>query len=143
MDPSTPQFLRAPVIGHQLWVTKHNDDERWPCGDYPTQSMVDTGMTEWIKDDASLEGTDLVLWYVFGIHHITRMEDWPIMPADTISFWLKPFRFFDRNPSIDAAPSEKVNGEASCHTGMVDLETGDHAGNEGHEGHDHAGHDHH
>ena len=24
--------------------------------------------------------TDLVLWYVFGIHHITRAEDWPVMP---------------------------------------------------------------
>jgi primary-amine oxidase len=28
MDPSTPQFLRAPVMGHQLWVTRHHDDER-------------------------------------------------------------------------------------------------------------------
>ena len=45
--------------------------------------------------------TDVVLWYVFGIHHITRPEDWPIMPADTISFWLKPFGFFDQNPALD------------------------------------------
>ena len=42
--------------------------------------------------------TDVVLWYVFGIHHITRVEDWPIMPVDTISFWLKPFGFFDAEP---------------------------------------------
>ena len=88
MDLSTPQYLRAPVIGHTLWVTKHHDDERWPCGSYPTQSMVDTGMTEWIKDDESLENTDVVLWYVFGLHHITRPEEWPIMSVDTISFWL-------------------------------------------------------
>ena len=40
----------------------------------------------------------MVLWYVFGIHHITRLEDWPVMPVDTVSFWLKPFGFFDRNP---------------------------------------------
>jgi primary-amine oxidase len=69
MDPSTPQYLRAPVIGHTLWVTRHDDDERWPCGKYPTQSSVDTGLTEWIKDDAPLEKADVVLWYVFGIHH--------------------------------------------------------------------------
>ena len=31
MDPSTPQYLRAPVIGHTLWVTRHHDDERWPA----------------------------------------------------------------------------------------------------------------
>jgi primary-amine oxidase len=116
MDPSTPQYLRAPVIGHTLWVTQHDDDERWPCGKYPTQSSVDTGLTEWIKDDAPLENADVVLWYVFGIHHIPRVEDWPIMPVDTISFWLKPFGFFDQNPSIDAAPTPKAEG-GTCHTG--------------------------
>ena len=60
----------------------------------------------------------MVLWYVFGIHHVTRTEDWPIMPADTISFWLKPFGFFDRNPSLDVAPSLKATAEGgACHTG--------------------------
>jgi primary-amine oxidase len=107
------------VIGHTLWVTRHDDDERWPCGKYPTQSSVDTGLTEWIKDDAPLENTDVVLWYVFGIHHITRAEDWPIMPVDTISFWLKPFGFFDQNPSIDVAPTPKAEG-GTCHTGTAD-----------------------
>ena len=60
--------------------------------------------------------TDVVLWYVFGIHHITRPEEWPIMPVDTISFWLKPFGFFDRNPAIDVPPTPQVEGE-TCHTG--------------------------
>ena len=115
MDPSTPQFLRAPVIGHTLWVTKNSADERWPAGAYPTQSTVDTGLSEWIKDDASLENTDVVLWYVFGIHHITRMEEWPIMAVDTVSFWLKPSAFFDRNPSLDAAPTPKAE-DRSCHS---------------------------
>ncbi len=36
-----------------------------------------------------------------GTHHITRPEDWPVMPVDVVSFWLKPFGFFDRNPSLD------------------------------------------
>jgi len=126
MDPSTPQFMRAPVIGHTLWVTKHDDDERWPCGKYPTQSTVDTGLTEWIKDDAGLEDTDVVLWYVFGIHHITRVEEWPIMPVDTISFWLKPFGFFDQNPAIDVPPTPKGEGE-TCHTGTQDAGRQEHA----------------
>jgi primary-amine oxidase len=119
MDPSTPQYLRAPVIGHTLWVTRHDDDERWPCGKYPTQSTVDTGLTEWIKADAPLENVDVVLWYVFGIHHIPRVEEWPIMPVDTISFWLKPSGFFDQNPSIDVAPTPKAEG-GTCHTGTAD-----------------------
>ena len=119
MDPATPQYLRAPVIGHTLWVTRHDDDQRWPCGKYPTQSIVDSGLTEWIKDDAPLENADVMLWYVFGIHHIPRVEEWPIMPVDTISFWLKPSGFFDQNPSIDVAPTPKAEG-GTCHTGTAD-----------------------
>jgi primary-amine oxidase len=42
---------------------------------------------------------------VFGIHHITRPEDWPVMPVDVVSFWLKPFGFFDRNPALDVPPA--------------------------------------
>jgi primary-amine oxidase len=119
LDSATNQYLRAPVIGHTLWVTHHHDDERWPAGAHPTQSEADEGMTRWIADDEPLEGTDVVLWYVFGLHHITRVEDWPIMPADTASFWLKPFGFFDQNPSIDVAPSETADGD-HCHTGIDD-----------------------
>ena len=72
MDPGTPQYLRAPVIGHNLWVTRHHDDERWPAGTYPTQSEDDRGMTRWIADAEDLVGQDVVLWYVFGLHHLTR-----------------------------------------------------------------------
>ena len=42
MDPSTPQYLRAPVIGHTLWVTRQHDDERWPCGDLSRRSREPT-----------------------------------------------------------------------------------------------------
>lgn len=118
MDPAAPQYLRAPVMGHNLWVTRNHDDEKWPAGVYPTQSDIDGGITRWIADDEPLENTDVVLWYVFGIHHITRPEDWPVMPVDTVSFWLKPFGFFDRNPSLDVPPQpgSAGHGEApSCH----------------------------
>jgi primary-amine oxidase len=27
------------------------------------------------------------------------------MPVDTVSFWLKPFGFFDRNPALDLPPT--------------------------------------
>jgi primary-amine oxidase len=110
LDSSSPVYARAPVVGHTVWVTAYDDAERWPAGDYPTQSSKDTGITRWIAEDAPLVGTDVVLWYVFGIHHITRIEDWPIMPVDIISFWLKPFGFFDQNPSLDAPSTMSSNG---------------------------------
>ena len=34
-----------------------------------------------------------------------EMEDWPVMPSDIVSFWLKPSGFFDRNPALDVPPS--------------------------------------
>jgi primary-amine oxidase len=105
IDQSSPAFRRAEVIGHTLWVTPYHPDERWPCGDFPTQSERDAGLPVWTAQDRSIENTDIVLWYVFGLHHIPRPEDWPVMPVDVVSFWLKPFGFFDRNPALDLPPS--------------------------------------
>ena len=28
------------------------------------------------------------------------------MPVDTVSFWLKPFGFFDRNPALDVPATQ-------------------------------------
>ncbi len=105
IDPASPPFQRAQVIGHTLWVTPNHQDERWPCGDFPVQSERDSGLPVWTKADRNIENTDVVLWYVFGIHHIPRPEDWPVMPSDVVSFWLKPVGFFDRNPALDVPPS--------------------------------------
>jgi primary-amine oxidase len=111
LDPSSPVLERAGVIGHTLWVTPFREDERWPCGEFVNQSEQDTGLTRWTQQNRSIENTDVVLWYVFGIHHITRPEEWPVMPVDTVSFWLKPAGFFDRNPALDVPPTS--NGH--CH----------------------------
>jgi primary-amine oxidase len=105
LDAASPAYQRARVIGHTLWVTPYREDERWPCGDFPVQSERDSGLAVWTEADRPIENTDVVLWYVFGIHHITRPEDWPVMPSDTVSFWLKPSGFFDRNPALDVPPS--------------------------------------
>ena len=117
--PESPVFQRAQVIGHTVWVTPHDADERWPAGEFVNQSKDDHGLPEWVQQGRSTTDTDVVLWYVFGIHHITRPEDWPVMPADIVSFWLKPVGFFDRNPSLDVEPASSsschTEGEASCH----------------------------
>jgi len=105
LDPASPVLARAGAIGHTLWVTPYREDERWPCGDFPVQAVRDTGLPAWTEADRPIENTDVVLWYVFGIHHITRPEDWPVMPSDIVSFWLKPVGFFDRNPALDVPPS--------------------------------------
>ncbi|MBJ8346663.1 primary-amine oxidase [Antrihabitans sp. YC2-6] len=116
-DPQSPVLARCKAIEHTVWVTPNSPDERWPAGEFVNQSKVDHGLPEWTAANRSIENTDVVVWYVFGIHHITRPEDWPIMPVDTVNFWLKPVGFFDRNPSIDVAPSPPK----ACH-----ADAGDH-----------------
>jgi primary-amine oxidase len=105
IDRASPVFERAQVIGHTLWVTPYAEDERWPCGEMPTQSAADTGLPVWTQANRPIEDTDVVLWYVFGINHVTRPEEWPVMPVDTVSFWLKPSGFFHRNPALDVPPT--------------------------------------
>jgi primary-amine oxidase len=103
--PDSPVLRRAQAIAHTLWVTPFHEDERWPCGEFVVQSREDRGLPVWTAQDRSIEDTDIVLWYVFGIHHITRPEEWPVMSVDTVSFWLKPVGFFDRNPALDVPPT--------------------------------------
>jgi primary-amine oxidase len=37
------------------------------------------------------------------------------MPVDIISFWLKPFGFFDQNPSLDAPSMTSSTGGHGHH----------------------------
>jgi primary-amine oxidase len=111
IDESSPAFQRAQVMAHALWVTPYSPAERWPCGEFPNLSDADHGLPVWTAQDRAIEDTDVVLWHVFGLHHITRPEDWPVMPADRTSFWLKPWGFFDRNPALDvpSAPHDEYD----------------------------------
>ena len=120
--PGAPVLERAEVIGHTVWVTPNDPEERWPSGEFVNQSSVDHGLPEWQRAGRNVRNTDVVVWYVFGIHHITRPEEWPIMAADVVSFWMKPASFFDRNPALDVTSSASTH----CVTG------GDHAGHEHH-----------
>jgi len=97
---------RAGFMYKHLWVTKNNPEERYPAGDYPFQHEGGDGLPRWIKQNRSLENTDVVMWYVFGLNHIPRIEDWPVMPVERMGFQLKPIGFFRRSPGIDVAPSE-------------------------------------
>jgi primary-amine oxidase len=110
-DPASPIFRRAEAIAHTLWVTPNSPDERWPSGEFVNQSGPGLGLPEWTAANRPIDNTDVVLWYTFGIHHIPRPEEWPIMPVDAVSFWLKPAGFFDRNPALDVEPTPP----SACH----------------------------
>lgn len=42
--------------------------------------------------------------YVFGITHVPRLEDWPVMPVEHIGFMLQPHGFFNCSPAVDVPP---------------------------------------
>ncbi|XP_042949779.1 copper methylamine oxidase-like isoform X5 [Carya illinoinensis] len=83
---------RAAFLKHNLWVTQYAHDEMFPGGEFPNQNpRVGEGLATWVQKDRSLEETDIVLWYVFGITHVPRLEDWPVKPVEHIGFMLMMF----------------------------------------------------
>ncbi|KVH89297.1 Copper amine oxidase [Cynara cardunculus var. scolymus] len=65
-------------------------NQAFPGGEFPNQNpRVGEGLASWVQQNRSLEETDIVLWYVFGITHIPRLEDWPVMPVERIVFMLQ------------------------------------------------------
>lgn len=106
---------RAAFMDHHLWVTPFADDERYPAGEYPYQHRGGDGLPAWTAADRSLEDTDLVVWYTMIHHHVPRPEDWPVMPVARIGFELKPWGFFDRNPTLDVPPSPPAADGGCCH----------------------------
>jgi primary-amine oxidase len=103
--PDSPVIRRAAFATRHLWVTPYQADERFPAGDYPNQHPGGAGLPAWTKADRQIENTDVVLWYTLGSHHISRPEDWPVMPVERVGFALKPAGFFDQNPALDVAPN--------------------------------------
>jgi len=113
--PGAPALRRAGFIDHQLWVTEYDPSERFAAGDYPYQSPGGEGLPTYASRDRDLRNQDLVVWYTFGVHHVTRTEDWPVMPLHRTGFSLKPTGFFDGNPALDL-PAPDAHGHAdSCH----------------------------
>ncbi|HYZ07106.1 MAG TPA: primary-amine oxidase [Pseudonocardiaceae bacterium] len=92
---------RAAFATRHLWVTRYDPAERYPAGDLVNQHPGGAGIPSWIARDRSLDGEDLVVWHTFGMTHVPRPEDWPVMPVDVSGFVLKPVGFFDRNPTLD------------------------------------------
>jgi primary-amine oxidase len=111
-DPSSSVGRRAAFATKNLWVTPFTADERRAAGEYPNQHAGGDGLPRWTAADRSLEGTDIVAWYTFGVTHVPRPEDWPVMPVEYAGFHLAPVGFFDRNPALDVPP-----GEPACHHG--------------------------
>jgi primary-amine oxidase len=100
LDPSSTIRKRAGFINHPIWFTAYNDQEMSAAASYPTTAPIGQGLPSYVRDNQSLTGTDVVLWYTFGVTHIPRPEEWPIMNVHHTGFTLMPVNFFDQNPTM-------------------------------------------
>jgi primary-amine oxidase len=104
-DAQSDIHRRATYATRHLWVTPYHPDERYPAGDLVNMHPGGAGLPAWTAADRDVDGTDIVLWHTFGLTHFPRPEDWPVMPVDSTGFALKPYGFFDRNPTLDIPAS--------------------------------------
>jgi len=112
--PDSSIMKRAGFMSKHLWVTPYASDEQYPAGNYPNQHPGNEGLPAWTQANRSIQDTDIVAWYTFGLNHVVRPEDWPVMPTAYIGFMLKPVGFFDASPALDVPPSTSKHG--TCHT---------------------------
>ena len=112
-DPESSVGRRARFATRNLWVTRFDPAEMRAAGDHPNQHPGGDGLPAWTAADRSIVDDDVVLWYTFGITHLPRPEDWPVMPVEYTGFSLVPVGFFDRNPALDVPPTSGGH----CHDG--------------------------
>jgi primary-amine oxidase len=102
---ASPPGRRAGFARHNLWVTPYAPGEHYAgAGPFTNLHPGGVGLPAYTAGDRSIDDTDIVVWHTFGVTHVPRPEDWPVMPVEYAGFTLMPVGFFDRNPSIDVPP---------------------------------------
>jgi primary-amine oxidase len=87
----------------ELWVTLHNGCERYPAFNAapsidPSCGTPANNLTAMLNAQ-SVDGQDLVVWYVNHFQHVPRDENELNMPIEWTGFHLEPRNFFASNPS--------------------------------------------
>ncbi|NXJ58079.1 AOC1 oxidase, partial [Spizaetus tyrannus] len=89
---------------YHLAVTRHHENE-------PTSSSIYAQNDPWeplvsfegfLRNNETIEDQDLVAWVTVGFLHVPHAEDIPntATPGNAVGFFLRPFNFFDEDPSV-------------------------------------------
>ncbi|GAA6010692.1 hypothetical protein JCM10207_005800 [Rhodosporidiobolus poonsookiae] len=106
--PDSWHARRADFAHAPIWITKYQDRELFPAGDYTNQSSGGAhGIKTWVDRKDNVENEDIVLWHTYTFTHNPRPEDFPIMPAEMVRIHLKPTSFFNYNPTMDIPASKQ------------------------------------
>ncbi len=108
----TPAAVRGGFARHNLWVTRYDDEQLYAgAGAFTNLHPGGAGLPAYAAADRSVDNTEIVGWHTFGVTHVPRPEDWPVMPVEYAGFSLVANGFFDANPSLDVPPS----AGGACH----------------------------
>ena len=104
-NPNSPPGKRASFAKHNIWATPFQNEERCGGGRHTVMHSGEEGLEDITSRDRNISECDLVTWLTFGVTHLPRPEDWPVMPVEYCGFHLIPVGFFDQNPTINLPPS--------------------------------------
>ncbi|KAH0123802.1 putative copper amine oxidase, partial [Aureobasidium melanogenum] len=104
-DKESFNYKRAEFSDRNIYAVKYRDGELYAGGRYTNQSRGGTGVRSWADRKDNIVDDDLVVFVQFGINHVPRIEDFPVMPCEIIKVSLKPVNFFNKNPALDVPPS--------------------------------------
>lgn len=102
---------------YPLAVTRHKDVESTSSSIYtqndpwePTVSFED-----YIRNNENITNQDLVAWVTVGFLHVPHSEDIPntATPGNAVGFFLRPFNFFDEDPSLSSRSTVIVRQDKS------------------------------
>ncbi|NXX19269.1 AOC1 oxidase, partial [Podargus strigoides] len=106
-DGSVPSGGLDPVLvprRYHLAVTRHHENEPSSSSIYnqndPWEPLV--SFESFLRDNETIEDQDLVAWVTVGFLHVPHAEDVPntATPGNAVGFFLRPFNFFDEDPSV-------------------------------------------
>ncbi|KAI5793727.1 copper amine oxidase [Peziza echinospora] len=104
-DHDSWHWRRAEFADKSVYVTKYRDGELYAAGKFTNQSRGGDGVRTYASRKDPVADEDIVVWVQFGLNHIPRIEDFPVMPVEILRVSLKPVNFFTANPAIDVPPS--------------------------------------
>ncbi|KAK0114069.1 hypothetical protein ONS95_014308 [Cadophora gregata] len=104
-DKESFHYKRAEFADHNIYVTSYRDGELYAGGKYTNQSRGGTGVRSFADRKDNVLDDDIVVWVQFGINHVPRIEDFPVMPCEVLKVAFKPVNFFDKNPALDVPQS--------------------------------------
>lgn len=80
LQKDSPIHPQAAWMDFNTWVTPYQEDQLFPGGYY----LNNSGLPQWVESspNSNIANTDIVLWHNFGLSHVPRAEDFPVMPHE-------------------------------------------------------------